>query len=172
MTQSTFPLCSGEVPDWRSFALCLGKVPVAQSAFPLYLGEVRAAQSVFALCSGEVPVAQSAFALCLGKVPVAQPAFALCSGKVRAAQSTFVLCFGEVCPQGGIRSLKSGGWRPPPSRTQISAKLGPRGSGEKNALDGFFADVRKKQLVQNSSQVGQSICSPAYAEICGSRKYD
>ena len=27
-------------------------------------------------------------------------------------------------------------------------------------------------LPQNSSQVGQSICSPAYAEICGSRKYD
>ena len=39
-----------------------------------------------------------------------------------------------------------------------------RGSGEKNALDGFFADVRKKQLVQNFSQVGQSICSPAYSE--------
>ena len=78
----------------------------------------------------------------------------------------------RVPPQGGLNPWERfSGDRGPLSR-EIPRNSGPGGLGRKTLLMAFFADVRKKQLVQNSSQVGQSICSPAYAEICGSRKYD
>jgi len=71
--------------------------------------------------------------------------FALCSGEVPPVGPAFPLCSEEVpVPKGGSESLHSTSRRPRPSRTQISAKLGPRGSGQKNAHGGYFADVQKE----------------------------
>ena len=117
---------------------------VKRSAFALRCAEVRAKRSALPLRRAKV---RQKGRLCRFAVEKSGRKGRLCRfARAKSGRKGRLSCFARAKsgPQGAIRSLRTSGWRPRPSRTQISAKLGPRGSGQKNAHGGYFADVPKE----------------------------